>query len=269
MSTIIAGLFETIDQATDAVESLRRHGFAATDVSQFANNPPGQHDRFPIGGDENSDPGAKHAHAGAAAGAGVGAGAGAAVGAIVGGPPGAAVGAGLGAYVGSLAGALNKLEGEGTPAHPARRPAGVMVAARAVSVTAQQTAIGVLQAEGATHIEKAEGRWLDGKWADFDPVAEPRLVPDLPPGPPLAPRGEHVAACEVRRNPGTGKWEVRGPTQAYRRSEFDTRQDAITHAVGLAESHGAAVEVYGKDGGLIWREFHETQASPRRSSAGR
>lgn len=183
MSTIIAGLFENIDKAEDAVRDLRGNGFAADDVSQFANNPPGQHDQFPIGGDENSDPGAKHAHGGAAAGAGVGAGAGAAVGAVVGGPPGAAVGAGVGAYVGSLVGALGGLDGKGTEQRPARRPAGVMVAARVEDTTEEQTAIEVMSAKGAGHIEKAEGRWSQGKWSDFDPVSTPHIVAAVPVSP--------------------------------------------------------------------------------------
>jgi hypothetical protein len=183
MSTIIAGLFENIDQAEDAVRELRGNGFATDDVSKFANNPPGQHDQFPIGGDENSDPGAKHAHGSAAVGAGVGAGAGAAVGAAVGGPPGAAVGAGLGAYVGSLVGALGGLEGKGTEQRPVRRPAGVMIAVRVEDATEEQTAIGVLSGQGAGHIEKAEGSWSQGQWADFDPVTVPHIVSGVPVSP--------------------------------------------------------------------------------------
>jgi len=183
MSTIIAGLFENIDQAEGAVRELRGSGFVPGDVCQFANNPPGQHDQFPIGGDENSDPGARHAHGGAATGAGVGAGAGAAVGAVVGGPPGAAVGAGLGAYVGSLVGALGGLEGNGTEQRPVRRPAGVMVAVRVDDATQEQDAIRVLGAQGAGHIEKAEGTWSQGKWEDFDPVSVPHIVPAVPVSP--------------------------------------------------------------------------------------
>lgn len=267
MDAIIAGIFENIDQAQDAVESLRRHGFADDSVCHFANNPPGQHDQYPIGGDEKADPGARHAHAGAAAGAGMGAGAGAAVGALVGGPPGAAVGAGIGAYVGSLAGALNQLDGKGSDQHPVRRPAGVMVAARTASAVQEQAAIQVLHAEGATHIEKASGRWIDGKWTDFDPVVAPNLVEDLPAGPQSMPPDAQVPACEVRRDAGTGKWEVSGPTSAYRTAEFDSRQDAVTHAIGVAESHGAAVEVYGKDGGLIWREIYDGDREQHRAAA--
>lgn len=183
MSTIIAGWFETIDEAEDAARSLRGRHFADGDVSHFANNPPGQHDQFPIGGDENADPGAKHAHGAAVAGAGVGAGAGAAVGAVVGGPPGAAVGAGVGAYVGSLMGALGGLDGKGSDQRPVRRPAGAMVAVRVGGDTEEQTAIEVLDAEGATHIERAEGQWSAGKWVDFDPVAAPQLVA-VPPAAP-------------------------------------------------------------------------------------
>jgi len=180
VSNIIAGLFETIGQAERAAQALRSQGFAAGDVCHFANNPPGQHDQFPIGGDENSDPGARHAHAGAVAGAGVGAGAGAAVGAVIGGPPGAAVGAGVGAYVGSLAGTLGKLEGKGSEQRPVRRPAGAMVAARVDAAGMEQAAIRVLGTQGATLIEKAQGTWSAGKWMDFDPVVAPRLVQDVP-----------------------------------------------------------------------------------------
>jgi len=176
MSTIIAGLFEGIEQAEVAIGALRGGRFAADDVCEFANNPPGQHDQFPIGGDENSDPGARHAGGGAAAGAGVGAGAGAALGAVVGGPPGAAVGAGLGAYVGSLVGALGGLDGKGSDQRPVRRPAGVMVAVRVDDASEEQAAIEVFTARGAGHIEKAEGQWTQGKWADFDPVTAPHIV---------------------------------------------------------------------------------------------
>ncbi|HEX7811385.1 MAG TPA: DUF2188 domain-containing protein [Burkholderiales bacterium] len=273
MSTIIAAIFDTITQAEDAAESLRRHGFAAGDVCHFANNPPGQHDQFPIGGDENSDPGAKHAHGGAAAGAGVGAGAGAAIGAVVGGPPGAAVGAGVGAYIGSLAGALGNLEGKGTEKHPVRRPAGAMVAARVDGLTREHTAIRVLRAEGATHIEKAEGRWSAGKWVDFDPVVAPRLIAEVPVDPATIPGNDadtdavDRVVYRVQRH-GDKTWEVQEQGSAAPQPEFALRQDAISHAISLAERHPhSAVEVHGKDGGVIWRETFDRAA--RRGAASR
>lgn len=268
MSTIIAGLFETIDQAENAVDSLHRHGFAAGDICHFANNPPGQHDRFPIGGDENSDPGARHAHSGAAAGAGVGAGAGAAVGAVVGGPPGAAVGAGVGAYVGSLMGALGNLDGKGSERHPVRRPAGVMVAARVDDPMREQVAIGVLRAEGCAHVEKADGTWRAGKWTDFNPVGEPREVPEAPGDSaglisPVTVDAGRVVYRVLRH--GESRWEVQERGSAAPQPEFNLRQEAVSHAISLARTQlHAAVEVEGRGGGLIWRENYDDAAPAAR-----
>lgn len=176
MTTIIAGMFDTIDKAEGAVEKLLHTEFGEKDVCSFANNPPGQHATFPIGGDENEDPGAVHADSHAGTGAAIGLGIGAAIGAVTAGPPGAAVGAGIGAYVGSLGGALHGLEGSGTDEEPARRPAGVVVAVRIESGNAERSAIATLQTQGAIHVEKAEGQWRDGKWIDFDPVSVPVIL---------------------------------------------------------------------------------------------
>lgn len=176
MTTIIAGMFDTVDKAAGAVDQLLGGKFGDKDVCSFANNPPGQHGTFPIGGDENEDPGATHADSDAGKGAALGLGTGAAIGAVVAGPPGAAIGAGIGAYIGSLGGALHGLEGRGTSEHPQRRPAGTLVAVRIESGDAEQAAIATLQTHGAIHIEKAEGLWRDGQWIDFDPVAAPALV---------------------------------------------------------------------------------------------
>jgi hypothetical protein len=176
MTTIIAGMFDTVNKAESAMSKLLDGEFGEQDVYTFANNPPGQHDTFPIGGDEDEDPGATHADTDAGKGAAVGLGAGAAIGAVVGGPPGAAVGAGIGAYVGSLAGALHGMEGRGTKEQPMRRPAGIVVAVRADGATAEQKAIATLQTQGASHVEKANGQWRDGKWIDFDPVSVPAIL---------------------------------------------------------------------------------------------
>jgi len=274
MSTIIAGLFENIHQAQDAEDSLRRHGFAARDTGHFANNPPGQHDQFPIGGDENSDPGAKHAHAGAVAGAGVGAGAGAAVGAVIAGPAGAAVGAGVGAYVGSLAGTLSKLEGEGRENRPLRRPAGVIVAARVDDVEREWLAISVLRAEGAQLVEKAQGDWSAGRWTDFDPVTAPQIIAvdaEAARALPVPPASASGPLYRVQRS--GEKWEVELGDPG-RKERFELRQDAVSLAIAEAEKQPrAAVEVYGKDGGLVWREIYDSAAQEsamqKRRAAGR
>jgi len=73
-------VFETIDKAQGAMGELLNGNFGEKDVCSFANNPPGQHAAFPIGGDEDADPGAVHADSGAGKGAAIGLGAGAAVG---------------------------------------------------------------------------------------------------------------------------------------------------------------------------------------------
>ena len=164
MTTIIAGMFDTVHKAEDAMGKLIGGQFGAKDVCTFANNPPGQHDAFPIGGDENEDPGSKHADGDAGKGAAVGLG------------TGAALGAGIGAYLGSLAGALHGMEGRGTQEDPVRRPAGIVVAVRIESGKAEQSAISTLQTYGAIHVEKAEGQWNDGKWIDFDPLSMPVIL---------------------------------------------------------------------------------------------
>ena len=52
-----------------------------------------------------------------------------------------------------------------------------MVVAVKISEQAPETqAIEVLREHGAHDIERAEGRWRDGKWEDFDPLSTPRLV---------------------------------------------------------------------------------------------
>ena len=72
MTPIIAGRFEQEAQAEAAVAALRHAGFDAADVTTFFVNPAGQHATYPIGGDRDASPGAKHAHTGALKGAAVG-----------------------------------------------------------------------------------------------------------------------------------------------------------------------------------------------------
>jgi hypothetical protein len=199
MTPIIAGRFEEQTQADQAVEALKREGFAKDDTTVFYVNPPGQHGTFPIGGDRDVSPGAAHAHSGAVKGAAIGTAVGLGVGlaaAPLVGPAAAIVGASAGAYAGSLAGALNKTEEEPTrdevdaqaesvspqPVVELVKPvraAGMMVAARAPDFAKRVVAADVLRAAGAQDIERADGTWQDGQWVDFDPLKPPLLV-DLP-----------------------------------------------------------------------------------------
>lgn len=175
MERIIAGRFQTKVDA-DAVAATMAHFVAATDICIFHNNPPGQHDAYAVGGDEDEDPGARGADtpaAGTALAAGLAAGA---VGAL-GGPVVALASAATGAYLGSLAGAMTGLvPEEGKPVVVARRPGGIMLSVRIASPADEQRVIDALQAQGAADVEQAQGEWRDGDWADFDPVAAPRLV---------------------------------------------------------------------------------------------
>src|SRR5471030_3202589 len=112
MSLIIAGHFPTKSRADLAVETLLASGIRHDSMCTFALNPPGQHGKFPIGGDHDESKGAAHAGRSAATGAAiggvVGATAGVAAAAAIG-PVAIVGGAAVGAYLGSLAGALDQL----------------------------------------------------------------------------------------------------------------------------------------------------------------
>ena len=181
METIIAGRFATHDRAERAVNHLIADGFHHNDASTFFVNPPGQHDQFPVGGDQDADASATKADTGAVAGAAVGGAAGVAAALLVPGiGPALALGViGVGAYTGSLAGALTKLgdrkAAQTTDASPGR-PSGVLVAVRVLNPKAEDVALNVLQEEGAEDIERKQGIWEAGEWKDFDPLAPPKLV---------------------------------------------------------------------------------------------
>ncbi|MFA5678728.1 MAG: hypothetical protein WC953_10030 [Pseudomonas sp.] len=184
MHNIIAGRFALQDEADAALAALQREGFTRDAVAAFYLNPNGQHDLYPIGGDDESSAGARHSGAGAAKGGGMGAAVGAAAGIAatpVIGPAGIAIGAGIGAYTGSLVGAVSSTDkqsdvdeqtGEPSFAQPdvTERAAGVLVAVR-VTEHSRQSAIDILDRLGAEDVEQAEGDLRDGRWYDFDPHA--------------------------------------------------------------------------------------------------
>jgi len=175
LQRIIAGRFETKGDA-DSVAALLAKYIDTTDICIFHNNPPGQHDAYPLGGDEDADSGAEGAEnpaLGAALGAGLAAGA---IGAL-GGPVIALAAAATGAYVGSLGGALQGLGDDGDKPHaPDKRPGGIILSVRIANPLNENRVIDTLRTEGAVDIEQADGEWLEGDWVDFDPVSVPRLV---------------------------------------------------------------------------------------------
>jgi hypothetical protein len=202
MTPIIAGRFEQGAQAKAAVAALRHGGFDAADVTVFFVNPAGQHATYPIGGDRDASPGAKHAHSGPLKGVVVGTavrlGVGLAASPLMG-PAAVVAGAGAGAYAGSLVGARGKMEENPAAAKPdehvvepaatvaaprdadtaSLRSSGIFVAVRALEFARRVAAVNVLRAKGGQDIERADGTWQAGQWIDFDPLKPPLLV-DLP-----------------------------------------------------------------------------------------
>jgi hypothetical protein len=183
MSKIVAGDFQVLTEAQDAVRRLQQAGVDLEYVCTFRVNPAGEHHRIPTGGDHDSSPGAKHAHAGAVKGAAIGAAIGAAAGAAATpllGPAGIAAGVGVGAYTGSLVGSLKEIEHEPSPDHADVRPAGNMVAVNADAGGVSEDAIvRTLEECGALVVERAEGTWSEGCWSDFDPTTRPNVVGGL------------------------------------------------------------------------------------------
>jgi len=186
MSLIIAGRFQTFPAAEAAAQRLFARGFVEEDVTLFFVNPSGQHARYPIGGDVGTDPGAQAAPKGAGRGVTIGAVIGAVVGAAVFALFKApllvsAIAAGVGAYIGSLAGAMSHTRASkphSATSHANQenaRHAGVLVAVH-VSPGTQTDAATILREAGGMEIERASGRWKQGRWSDFDPLQPPHPV---------------------------------------------------------------------------------------------
>lgn len=189
MKTIIVGRYAQQDQAHSAARELMRAGFPPRETTLFYVNPQGQHDMFPVGGDEDESEGTHHAGPGAVRGAVGGVGAGTLVGAAtipVLGPAGPLLGAAVGAYAGSLVGALKNMEETDEQAEPARhsgrpgteepsRRAGVMLAVAIASPQQRDEAIEILS-EHAEEVEEAEGVIQDGDWVDFNPLAPGKVI---------------------------------------------------------------------------------------------
>jgi hypothetical protein len=184
MTTIIAGGFENIVPAEEAIRRLQEAGVGADNLCKFRVNPPGMHATFPIGGDRAESPGSKDAEKGALKGAAIGAVAGIAAGAAVTaaaapflGPAGIAAGAGVGAYTASLVGGMKETEDEVKPEHEDVRPAEVMVCVNADAAgIPREEIVRILESVGAWQVEDAQGTWQAGEWVDFDPVSRPHLI---------------------------------------------------------------------------------------------
>lgn len=195
MSLIVAARYQTFDQAGVAAEHLERHGFAGEQIHTFYVNTAGSHDRYPVGGDRREDPDAT----------------GGVIGVLCGASLLGALGAGLamwvvdrfqyssliviaaggvGAYIGALIGAMVAIgrvrrrrtltNAEQTPVdasgHPPVRAAGVLLALP-VSPDKEAEVARLLRESGGQDVERANGRWENGKWQDFDPLVAPDPEP--------------------------------------------------------------------------------------------
>jgi hypothetical protein len=180
MTNIIAGGFDHITKAQRAVERLRQAGVTAENLCEFRVNPAGEHGRMAIGGDHDKSAGAVHAEDGATKGAAIGAAIGIAAGVAATpfvGPAAIAVGAGAGGYAGSLVGSLGEVSGEVQPDRTTVRPAEALVAVNVGGGTVDDSeVVKIFEECGAQQIERAQGQWENGQWADFDPVIAPQLV---------------------------------------------------------------------------------------------
>jgi hypothetical protein len=188
MSLIVAARFDTFDAAQTAAQALMNAGVGEADLHTFFVNPAGFHDRYPLGGDRAADPASKGAPFGAIGGAAALGVVGAVVGGIIAGsfatsPLLIVAGAGVGAYIGSLAGSMRILGRpkprrsieEATDAQRNEgRKSGVILAVHTAREHEKRIA-NLLRDAGGVEVERAQGRWRNGKWEDFDPLIAPDL----------------------------------------------------------------------------------------------
>ncbi|CAM5297271.1 hypothetical protein [Eoetvoesiella caeni] len=187
MALIVAARFNTFDAAEVAAGQLMAAGVKADNLFTFFVNPTESHSHHPATGTRASKRGFVGAWLGAAVIGLVGACAGAIIGFIFGSTTtGVLGGAGVGAYVGSLAGALRMIDrprseprSEQTTAKPRDgRPSGVVLAVHVDAEHELQIAR-MLRDAGGQEIERAQGRWENGTWRDFDPLESPEIEKNL------------------------------------------------------------------------------------------
>ncbi|MGF7000171.1 hypothetical protein [Paraburkholderia sp. GAS32] len=163
MSPIVAARFTRSPAAEDAAQWLFNGGLVEEDATLFFVNSSGQHVTI-----------------GAVVEAVVGV---AIFAAFLSPLPVSLIAAGVGAYVGSLVGAMSRTLEAGKPGHWVSyyeeiRDSGVLVAVH-VSPDNQLDAARVLRDTAGATIERATGRWQQGRWADFDPRKRPEPLSEF------------------------------------------------------------------------------------------
>lgn len=182
MAKLVTGRFADIEQVRSAIDALTLSGFEPHQYGVFYVSPPGQHDKFPIGGDALTDAGTAGSGTSAVAGAAVGGGAGIALGAAaavafpVAGLAALFAGAGLGAYVGSFVGAMSGTRDvspeDSTADAPAEHLGGVRIAVNVDGMDGVDAAR-ALEGAGAQDVMPAEGIFSQGEWKDYDARVPP------------------------------------------------------------------------------------------------
>jgi len=190
MSLIVAARYQTFDQAGLATQHLARHGFSEDQIHTFYVNTAGSHDRYPVGGDRREDPDATGGVIGVVIGAAILGIIGAAIAMLVAGRFEYSsliviAAGGVGAYVGALIGAMVAIgrvrrrrlsRASAVPVaneeHPPVRAAGVLLALP-VPPDREREVVRLLRETGGQDVERANGRWENGKWQDFDPLVPP------------------------------------------------------------------------------------------------
>lgn len=188
MTHIVAAHVGTQDRGESLRQALLGRGVPADHIEVFTLTDAGRHARYPIGGDRAVDPASQDSASGAAKGVVAGgvlgavAGVAAAAAAPVVAPAIIAGMTGAGAFGGSLAGAMRETDAP-PPAQDVNaartadtRRGGVMVAVNVGAPEQGATVVDCMRAHGAEQIERADGQWRDGGWADFDPLSAPRWV---------------------------------------------------------------------------------------------
>ena len=185
MASILIGQYDDFETADQVIAEFHAVGIGAQAIERFHLNAPGQHDSFPVGGDEDEDRNAHEGKSGALTGAAMGAAAVLALGVAaipVVGPFAAAAGLAAGAYTGSFAGAVSSMGDEDHPAPESEipmRPAGVRVAVAVDDEVGSSKVERALRNGTVKSIELATGSWHGGRWTDFDPVSTPHWI--MPP----------------------------------------------------------------------------------------
>ncbi len=169
MGKSIVGLVTTWDEAEKIKRALVSQGFRNEEINSGFDNPDGQQDKYPIGGDEYADPGARKGGKGAAMGMIIGAIIGAIAGFSISMIPGfldtipaiglilGVLGAGIGAYTGSMAGGVEKMGSEKESPRLQNKPAStgeVFIAVNARDNQAEQLAMRVLRENGARDVKQ-------------------------------------------------------------------------------------------------------------------